>query len=232
MEARLPASYAAAVATPAQTRPTGVNIATGSEHVVSKDERSQKDRGSFNRPVHEKGTNDEPTEGTSETLAEGRLRTTEVDPNYPEAKDNTELCEAGKEAAQDETSQGFQRPKQHMRNEKKRETRTIKTVFGKKNHPSLSGNPRSRDLFLFNCKPHATCDIVKAFLAENTVDILEIECTSHTEARGKSFRIKIKVMDMDKIMSTDFLPEGVGCRQWKKKRNIGDFSQENGGRQF
>ena len=63
-----------------------------------------------------------------------------------------------------------------------------------------------------------TDDMLKQFIASKDVTVTDLECVSHENAFNKSYKVNIYYDDFEKVMSPDFWPNGVGCRQYVKPR--------------
>ena len=129
----------------------------------------------------------------------------------------------------DETVQtdgdGFQVPKEQIRRQNRRNNNV---VYGKGNSTNLTAGIRCKEIFVFNLDHTTDEDALKTFLSSLDIGVLDLECRSHSEARNKSYRIKIKHTDIDKVMDPDIWPEGVGCRLYFRKRNTGTNGSNDG----
>jgi hypothetical protein len=98
-----------------------------------------------------------------------------------------------------------------------------KAIYGNRNqgdgiHGTLRGAPQTLDIFVFRCEKDISRDNVKSFLEENDVNVMDIECVSSVNARYKSFRVSVPRDCREMVMNSDFWPEGVGVRYFRRKR--------------
>ena len=55
---------------------------------------------------------------------------------------------------------------------------------------------------------------IKMFLQDNNVDVVDITQTNHLQAKFKSFRIKVTMLDLNKVLNKNFWPRGILCKKW------------------
>ena len=67
-------------------------------------------------------------------------------------------------------------------------------------------------------------DYIAIFLEDNNVNVIEIEKKSHSEARFKSFKIKITLTDLRKVLNNTFWPRGILCNKWREPAPRNTFS--------
>ena len=89
------------------------------------------------------------------------------------------------------------------------------------------------DLCLVGVSKDATEEQLESFIKGKGIDVLEIECLSHKDARTNTFRVKIKAAEYDKAMKPEVWPYRVGVRHFKPKRRTHsswkDQSAQSGG---
>ena len=67
-------------------------------------------------------------------------------------------------------------------------------------------------------------DSIKNFLEDNNVNVIEIVKKSHSEAKFKSFKIKITLTDLRKVLNNTFWPRGILCNKWREPAPRNTFS--------
>ena len=79
----------------------------------------------------------------------------------------------------------------------------------------------------------ATNDQLEKFIKGKGINVIEIECLSHKDARTNTFRVRIKAAEYDKAMKPEVWPYRVGVRHYKPKRRTNpswnDQSAQSGG---
>ena len=66
--------------------------------------------------------------------------------------------------------------------------------------------------------PETNDAVLKSFFEDLNVPVHELECMSNAEARTKSYRIRVSMDDIDKVMVPEIWPESVGLRLFYRKR--------------
>ena len=95
-------------------------------------------------------------------------------------------------------------------------------VYGRRKASSkvlLRGALQNIDIFVFRCDKNSNCEQVKNYMFDNDIPVHDIECTSSDEARFRSFRVTRNRTYKDRAMDSEFWPEGVGVRYFRKKRS-------------
>ena len=74
--------------------------------------------------------------------------------------------------------------------------------------------PPERTIFLSRVN---TGDInsIKKFLKDRNVNAIDIVKASHSQAKFKSFKIKITLLDLHKVLNDTFWPRGILCNKWR-----------------
>ena len=97
------------------------------------------------------------------------------------------------------------RAKQNPRRDKR-------TIYGTRQHGSLKSSLVKTNLFVFRAGIETTDDDIKTYLSDEGINDVQVSLVSHVDARAKSFKVTVNSKDKDKIMSSDFWPDGIGCR--------------------
>ena len=131
-------------------------------------------------------------------------------------------------ASQREDKDGFMLPREQIR--KIRKQGVIGSRKGSASH--LRSGTEHTDIFVYRVhNDHDDVDVTN-FLQDENVHILSISKVSHSDSRMKSFKVKIRTSDMEKVMSDQFWPDGIGCRKYfyrKQVENINELENKNGG---
>ena len=59
---------------------------------------------------------------------------------------------------------------------------------------------------------------IKELIEANGIKVYNIDKMSNYLAKFKSFKVKISVLDIDKIMNENMWPNGMQCMMWKNPR--------------
>lgn len=101
-----------------------------------------------------------------------------------------------------------------------------KAVYGtKKNDTGMAAGEDGIDIFVFKVNKEFNEDSVRNYMEENGVTAKSIECKSHQDALNKSFKVRILRKDADKVINSEFWPENIGCRMFRKQRK---WNEDNG----
>ena len=93
-----------------------------------------------------------------------------------------------------------------------------KDSCGTRQHGTLKGASNTISLFVFRVDKGVSEDDIKTYLSEENITDTWVQCDSHADARAKSFRVNVNNKDKDKVMSSDFWPDGMACRLFYQKR--------------
>ena len=105
------------------------------------------------------------------------------------------------------------------REQRKRKARANrKAVFGRNSTGTLKGAPRRVDMFVFHLEKETDIDLVQTYVEDKNVNVFKAECVSHEDSVYKSFRITVDFSDRERMLEEDFWPQGVGCRQFFRRR--------------
>ena len=133
--------------------------------------------------------------------------------------DNDKASDAGKELyiqkekSDNVDSEGFMLP----RNRKKK-----KNVIGSRKVSSsvLKCAMRTADLYIGNCDPGVTVDILSTYIKEDlNIDIVRCEKLQSRYDNYSSFKVTLNVNDRIKLLSSEVWPDGVVCRKFFSPRN-------------
>ena len=61
-------------------------------------------------------------------------------------------------------------------------------------------------------------DDIKKCLTDTDDNVNNIIKSSHNDAKYKSFKIKISIIDLDKVLNNYFWPNGILCQMWREPR--------------
>ena len=100
-----------------------------------------------------------------------------------------------------------------------------KTVYGAKQSDGLRAPPRGYACVVFNVTTSDKEDVRK-WMTDNSVDMMDIVSLSKYDSDVHMFKVKVYYKDKDTVLSSDFWPEFVGCRQYFYKRRA-DISSKN-----
>ena len=102
-------------------------------------------------------------------------------------------------------------------------------VFGKATASAtqFTGAARTREIFGFNLIPETNENVLKSFFETLNVPVHELVCMSNVDARTKSFRVKVSLSDVEKVMDPEIWPESVGLRMFFRKRKVNTQAVNN-----
>ena len=129
---------------------------------------------------------------------------------------------------------GFQKPAEHQRRERKQEKRRTKVVHGSAEHRDggFRGAPKTPvcDLFIYHVEHDSTVHDLRNYLTNRGINItkLRIDVTSHVDAYFKSFRIIAPMEQIDSLLSSELWPRDVRIKEYVPPRNkrSGQFSNK------
>ena len=122
--------------------------------------------------------------------------------------------------------EGFQHTNQQLRNMRRREELNKRSVFGKRQDTSLiKSGAKYCDLFVFKIHSDVSENELKTFIedsyeGEESIKVVSLKLVSHIDSRMKSFHVKIESKDREKLMSEEFWPNGIGCRDFINNRRF------------
>ena len=161
----------------------------------------------------------EPTPGSALVFNKGTGNKPPVSaPNAASAPANAAEGNTDTNSGGDFTYQREQRRKLSRQNRPNRNN----VVFGKAtaSDRQFTGAARTREIFVFNIIPETSDTVFKSFFEELNVPVHELECMSNAEARTKSYRVKVSMSDIEKVMDPEIWPESVGLRLFYRKRKV------------
>lgn len=109
---------------------------------------------------------------------------------------------------------------------KKRKKRTI--TYGSRDGQAFKAAPR-RHHFVVSNAPHGTSiDVVKSYIVDSNVDVLDIKRLSEEAWNTQSFWVTILLTDEPTVKADTFWPKDIGYRRYFiRKRAPGHFNQTN-----
>lgn len=114
----------------------------------------------------------------------------------------------------------FEYPR-YMRKQQARKAKQAVYGKGSDSTGSLKSVPRRADLFVFRLDPETEGDDVKGYLQTKDVHVHKVQKMSRDDYMYKSYRICIDFSDMSTVLNEDFWPEGIGCREFTRRRTPG-----------
>ena len=134
----------------------------------------------------------------------------------------------GDAGAENDHGDGFQRPANQIRRERKRARKNNNIIFGTKEPTTLKAGPRLKEIFVFNLESDTDDNAIKTHLESKG-----LEKRSHADAVRKSYRLVINYTDNDIVMNSECWPEGVGIRPYyrprdKSKTSVNTTQQHHG----
>jgi len=116
-------------------------------------------------------------------------------------------------------SSEFFTPRSTTRKQARQEKRRQKVITGKNRAPvqfgSFKGAPEpSRDLFVYRVDKAVEQTDILQYLQSQSIDVRDLRCISHEDARYKSFKLTTKMSDIDNLFTDSFWPSGVKVRRF------------------
>ena len=65
---------------------------------------------------------------------------------------------------------------------------------------------------------------IKALIENNGIQVYNIDKMSNYQASFKSFKVKISVLDIDKILNENIWPNGIQCEMWRNPRRSSSYN--------
>ena len=85
-------------------------------------------------------------------------------------------------------------------------------------HRTLRGAPPpTRDFFVSRVTV-GDREGIKELIEANGIQVYNIDKMSNYQARFKSFKVKISVLDKEKILNESMWPNGIQCMMWRNPR--------------
>jgi hypothetical protein len=103
----------------------------------------------------------------------------------------------------------------------RRDQRRKRTIIqGACTSSTLRGGPLpQRDFFVYRVEKSINEDDIKDHLSSRHVENAEVELLSHDHSKFGSFKVKICVTDVPKIMDPNMWPPGIRVRKYFPKRD-------------
>jgi len=138
----------------------------------------------------------------------------------PQPPQKTESVVQSAHASRDGEDDGFEVPRYLRRKEdRKRDRHTVTgsaTVSGTVRGTTI---PRSKNLFISRVDKTVSTEDMASFIRSKDIEIINLECVSHADARNKSFKLKVNKEDYVKLYDSHIWPEGICVRSFRQKRN-------------
>lgn len=118
-------------------------------------------------------------------------------------------------------SEGFVVQRDSYRKQEKDEKRQQRRVLGKSNGPNkLKGEPRKKDMVVKYVQKDYTEDDMLEHLVDNDISVWtnDIEIISHPDHPTHTFKIKVLMSEVDKMLDEDVWSEGIECSEWVYKK--------------
>ena len=122
-------------------------------------------------------------------------------------------------------AEGFEYPAAYKKNIRRKQngsnTLMKKAVTGARDSSKLRGAPvPSRDLFIYRVAKDTDVNDLTEYMKEAGVDPRCVTKVSKSEAKFDSFKVEVKVTDMETALEEDFWPVGICARRfYKPKQN-------------
>ena len=90
----------------------------------------------------------------------------------------------------------------------------------------LEGAPLPQRSIFVSRVNRGDVDSMKMFLKDNYVDVIDIIQTNHSEAKFKSFKIILNLLDSHKVLKNNFWPSGILCKKWREPKHRDNSSRD------
>ena len=119
----------------------------------------------------------------------------------------------------DSSDDGFQRPSEALRRQRRAATHKQKVVSGSKNTSNIHGAPEpSRDIFVYRVHGDTSLEEMHQYITSQGFTVCDIKCTSKAESIFKSFCVTLPLSQFKDAFQPTVWPEGVRMRRfWPKK---------------
>ena len=107
---------------------------------------------------------------------------------------------------------------QYTRDQKRKIQRKQKSVIGKRQGSSIKSGAKYTELFIFHVHNDVQNPDLHAFISGEDINVVSLEQVPHTNARMKCFKLVIETKDIERVLSDDFWPDGIGCRKFMRGR--------------
>ena len=112
------------------------------------------------------------------------------------------------------TTDGFEYPSTYMKKNRRK-----KHITGTSRTGKLQGAPEpSRDIFVYRVSKEATETVIGEHMLEQNVEVRRVEKVSNVNAKYGSFKVELKLSDLEKVLDANFWPEGVCVRRFFQPR--------------
>ncbi len=115
-------------------------------------------------------------------------------------------------------SSEFEIPGYHKRKMKRR----TKAIVGTGQSSDVRGAPEpNRDIFVFRIDPEINTDNIKTYMNKKGTEVREITLMSKDGSKFHSFKVSIKLSDLNTVMNSEYWPAGVNVRRfWQPRKSV------------
>lgn len=96
-------------------------------------------------------------------------------------------------------------------------------VYGSRKSNRLSAGAKQQDLFVFRVAPKYNTDDVSAYITEtdSSIKVVKVVCLTRAkpDRASHSYKVTVQCDDVTHIVSKEFWPERVGCREFQYYNN-------------
>ncbi len=97
------------------------------------------------------------------------------------------------------------------------------TAIRAANTEQFKGAPEpSRDIFVYRVMKDTPQAEIEKYITDNNINIRSIDKVSNIFARYDSFKVVLKLSDMETVLNSEFWPEGVSARRYFNPRKNND----------
>ena len=123
------------------------------------------------------------------------------------------VIDVNNSGSEGEAPDGFVLPREQIKRQNRRNNANNqnKIVFGKGGAGGLTASARTREIFVFNLSGDTSDDDLQSFFVKINVTVAELECRTKPDALARSYRVRIALDDIAKVMNPDIWPEGATC---------------------
>jgi hypothetical protein len=93
-------------------------------------------------------------------------------------------------------------------------TSTLQVVTGKRASTDVKGTLPAKHIYVYHVSPGVSADQVKDLITKGGVEVRGIRRVSKEGWLHGSFKVIINQKDLDRVMTAEFWPEEICCREW------------------
>ncbi len=90
---------------------------------------------------------------------------------------------------------------------------------------SVQAAPKCKFMFVHSVCNDTTDDDMKGYIEQNVVQVQNFERVSNPASATKSFKVKVLIDDVKKMLDANMWSSGIGCNYWtfpvKKSNSMG-----------